>query len=108
MGRSTVAEENFKNQVFRRCCRCKYTKRVQTDFTPTSRRCTTCAPIYYAELAARRLAGEPPRQKKPKPVPKEKVKYYHSPEFVEEFKAFFRICAAHSDSGLDGQEPAVL
>lgn len=68
MARSAEAEERFRNQVYRRCCMCKYTKRVATDFTPTSRRCTTCAPIYYKQLAERRAAGEPPRQRKAKPV----------------------------------------
>ena len=56
-------EQAFREQVYRRCCMCKETKRVATDFTPTNRRCTTCGPIYYAKLRERRLAGEPPRRR---------------------------------------------
>ena len=95
-------EQAFREQVYRRCCMCKETRRVATDFTPTNRRCTTCGPIYYAKLRERRLAGEPPRRRNP-PV-RQQVKFYHSPEFKQEFAWFFKLSSVGHTAG--GNAPA--
>lgn len=89
--------EAMKQQVFRKCCRCKETKRVATDFTPTNKRCKPCAAIYYKDLQERRANGEPAWERAPRNPQHER------PALLHEFRWFFTISAV---GGGDGNAPA--